>query len=68
MNETYFKGLNEYEEGTFGCRGYNGCLYKQNGRCIYNIAPIQQRSSRACYHDELQADIEARHDYEDGLY
>lgn len=20
MNETYFKGLNEYEEGTFDCR------------------------------------------------
>lgn len=63
MNKPYFEGLNEFDETTFDCTGYNGCLYKQNGRCIYNIAPIQQRVSRACYHDELQDENEMRLDY-----
>lgn len=68
MDKPYFKGLNEYDKGTFDCNEYNGCLYKQNCRCIYNIAPIQHRPSRACYQDDLQDEIEARLDYEDGLY
>lgn len=64
MNEPYFKGLNENEEITFICNGYSGCLYKQNGRCIYSIAPIQIQNSKACYEDEKQAGIEAMMDYE----
>ena len=45
--DPYFKGLDENDDGTFGCDGYPGCLYLQNGRCIYNIAPIKRRCQEA---------------------
>lgn len=55
-SEPYFKNLNAFDENTSPCNGYKGCLYKQQGRCIYNIAPIQVRSSKACYYDELDCE------------
>lgn len=63
--DPYFKGLDENADGTFGCDGYPGCLYLQNGRCIYNIAPIRQDISRGCYEDNRMADIEAANDLAD---
>lgn len=62
----YFKGLDAYKDGTYNCNDNKGCLYNQNGRCIYNIAPIQQRISRACYEVLRQVEIEAELDYMDG--
>lgn len=46
---------------------YAGCAYYEYGRCIYNIATIQQRISRACYEEERQAYFDAKADYEQGL-
>lgn len=46
---------------------YGGCIYMEQGRCIYNIATIQVRVSRACYSEELQAYYDAQADYELGL-
>lgn len=42
------------------------CMYNNDGICIYNIATIQVRTSRACYEDLRMDEIEARLDYEDG--
>ena len=49
----------------FDCSTCNiqGCLYNEQGYCIYSIANIQQRISKACYEDECQVDIEAEADY-----
>ena len=41
----------------------NGCAYYEESRCIYNIATIQIRTSRACYYEERQAEIEAELDF-----
>ena len=47
------KGMNQYSEGTFTCSGptYGGCLYRIDGRCIYNVATIKICVSRACHED-----------------
>ena len=66
MDKHYFKGLDSFAQGTYDCDGYNGsCLYNQDGRCIYTIAPIQQSQSRSCYEDIRMADILAGDDYYD---
>lgn len=39
--------LDNYAEGTYNCEE-KGCLYNQDGRCIFNIAPIQQSNARVC--------------------
>lgn len=51
-------GKDNHSEGTFECDQYKGCLYCQDGRCVYNIATIKQRTSRACYEDDKMADSE----------
>ena len=68
--EPYFNGLNSFAEGTFPCERREGksCLYSQDGRCIYNIAPIQVQSSRACYEELKQDYYECLADYEEGWY
>lgn len=58
------RGKNEYSEGTDSCDRF-GCWYcTSSGRCIYNIAVIKNRTSRACYNDLIADEIEAKHDYE----
>lgn len=55
------EGMDEYSPGTFDCTEYPGCLYEENGRCIFNIASIKQRTARACYEELLMHE----HDYAD---
>lgn len=55
MDKHYFKGLDSFAEGTCDC-DLNGCLYNQDERCIYSIAPIKQETTRACHEDEHMAD------------
>ena len=67
MSGIYVGGI---KKGTsiFDCSPCNikGCLYCEEGRCIFPIANIQQRISKACYEEERQAEIEAELDYTDG--
>lgn len=61
------RGKNEYSDGTEPCDMF-GCVYcTDSGRCVYSVATIRQRGARACNEEERQAEIEARHDYEEGL-
>ncbi len=61
-------GKNEFSEMTFPCSDYPGCLYQKNGRCIYNVAKVQVRVSRACYEELRQDEIECELDYLDGTW
>lgn len=45
-------GKDEYSDGTSECTEYPGCIYQLNGRCIYNVARVQQAVSRACNEDD----------------
>jgi len=57
------EGYNEYSDKTFACDQF-GCVYcTNNGRCIYNIATLQQEVARACHHDIVQADREMELDF-----
>lgn len=44
------------------------CAYYEKGKCIFYVATIQQRVSRACYHELVEAENEARLDHEAGFY
>lgn len=55
--------MNEYSPGTFECDDMPGCLYHTNGRCVFNISKIRQRTSRACYEQLRLAEIEDETDY-----
>lgn len=61
-------GKNEFSEMTFPCNDYPGCPYQKNGRCIYNVAKLQVRVSRACYEELRQDEIECELDYLDGTW
>jgi hypothetical protein len=61
-NRAYFQGLDEFAKGTYDC-DLKACLYNQNERCIYNIAPINQEPTRVCHEDIRMADIESMHDH-----
>lgn len=43
------------------------CVYNESGKCIFYSATIQQRTSRACYPELLEAENEARLDYAAGF-
>ena len=49
-------GKDQYSEGTFDCDQYKGCIYNNNGRCVFNVSSIQQKMSKACYHDDKLCD------------
>lgn len=67
MDKPYFEGLDSFAEGTYGCDSHRGCLYNQDKRCIFNIAPIKQEVSRGCYEENRMADLDSEADYLYGL-
>lgn len=44
-----------------------GCMYNTDGRCIFLSSELRQESARGCHKDVVQSNIEAKHDYEEGL-
>lgn len=36
-----------------------GCWYNEDGVCAYNKSDIRIRSARACYEDDIEADLDA---------
>lgn len=60
------KGKDEFSHMTFDCDN-KYCSYHKNGRCIYNVARIKIRTSKACYEELRSVEIEAELDYMDGI-
>lgn len=58
----YFFGLDSYGNGTKPCIKRD-CWYNQEGRCIYDIAPMKLEQSRSCHKSFQQAEIEDTIDY-----
>lgn len=42
-----YKEINNYLEKSFSCNE-EACLYCKEGKCIYNVSPVQQVSARVC--------------------
>lgn len=61
--KAYFTGLDPFSKGTYDCDSHRGCLYNQDDRCVFNIAPIKQETSRGCYEENRRADADAEADY-----
>lgn len=59
-------GKNEFSDMTYDCDREH-CFYNKNMRCIYNVACLKVRTSRSCYEELRQDEIEAELDYLDGL-
>lgn len=59
-------GMTTFSEGTFACSN-SLCNYNDCGRCIYNVARLQIRVGKACYHELCQDEIECEADYAQGL-
>lgn len=36
-----------------------GCIYNDDGECMYNQAPIKIREARACYEEDIEAELDA---------
>ena len=41
-----------------------GCIYNEDGSCAYNRAPIQIREARACYEEDIEAELDVLDDGE----
>jgi hypothetical protein len=63
LNESYFKNVDRLSKNTFACTEYGGCLYQDNGRCIYNVAPVKDPTSRACNQSEREYECECNNEY-----
>lgn len=61
-------GKTPYSEGTFSCEDKPGCLYCIDSRCVYNVARIKIRISRACYEELLADERECEADCMQGIF
>ena len=50
------EGKTPFSEKTFACNSneYAGCLYRIDGRCVFNVATIKIHISRVCYEDIIE--------------